>query len=226
MALRGRLSKRAGIIVGAILLLLVIGLFAWLHREGTGDEPSNAETTVLRVGSQKGGAKSAMIAAGVLEGVPYRIEWSEFPAAQHLLEALSSEAIDLGTVGDAPFLFAYQAGGPIVAVQAARAEDIAGSSAILVAKNSPIKSARDLKGKRIVTGRGSAGHYLLLRALASVGLKASDATIIFLAPSDANAGDVGDEELGGRFGIDADGNIALALRVADAAGDGCAQPSA
>ncbi len=147
----------------------------------------NATEGVLRVGSQKGGTKSLITAAGALKGTRYRVEWSEFPAAQHLLEALSAEAIDVGAVGDAPFQFAYQAGNPIVVVQAARIARARGASAIIVPEKSPIRSAADLKGRRIVTGRGSAGHYLLLRALASAGLGAGDVTIIFLPPGDAKA---------------------------------------
>ena len=45
------------------------------------------------------------------------------------------------------------------------------------------------------------------------------------APSHTNAGDVGDEELDGGFRIDVDGNVALALRIADAAGDGSRNPT-
>ncbi|MFT3966980.1 MAG: ABC transporter substrate-binding protein [Sphingobium sp.] len=179
--------RRPLLLAIAALVLLGVATAGWLLTRGGQPAGKGGAQVVLRVGSQKGGAKSAMLAAGVLKDLPYTIEWSEFPAAQHLLEALSSGAIDVGTAGDAPFLFAYQAGGPLVAVQAAKTADVSGSSAILVRKGSAIRGAADLKGKRIVTGRGSAGHYLLLKALQSAGLTASDVTIIFLAPSDANA---------------------------------------
>ncbi len=51
---------------------------------------------VLRVGDQRGNARALMEAAGVLDGLPYRLEWSEFPAAAPLLEALNAKAIDAG----------------------------------------------------------------------------------------------------------------------------------
>ena len=66
-----------------------------------------AASGTLRVGNQRGTTKALMLASGALDGAPYRVEWSEFPAAQNLLEALGSGAVDVGLVGDAPFQFAY-----------------------------------------------------------------------------------------------------------------------
>jgi sulfonate transport system substrate-binding protein len=150
-------------------------------------KPPQTASGVLKVGSQKGGERALVIASGVLEGAPYTVEWSDFPAAQHLLEALAAGAVDLGLVGDAPFLFAYAGGAKIKAVQASAAPDGGASTAILVPKSSPIHSLADLKGRRIATGRGSIGHYLLLCVLEQARLKPSDVTIVFLAPSDAKA---------------------------------------
>jgi sulfonate transport system substrate-binding protein len=82
------------------------------------------DAAVLKIASQKGGTKSLMLASGALNGAPYRVEWSEFPSAQALLEALSAGAVDAGAVGDAPFVFAYAAGSPIKAVSATRAAGV------------------------------------------------------------------------------------------------------
>ncbi|GFE75464.1 MULTISPECIES: ABC transporter substrate-binding protein [Novosphingobium] len=147
-----------------------------------------ADAQVLRVGSQKGGTKSLMLASGVLDGAPYKVEWSEFPAAQNLLEALGSSAVDLGLVGDAPFQFAYQAGSPIKAVGAQRTQTrLAGALSILVPARSPVHDGKGLKGKRIATTRGSVGHYLVLRSLIASGLRSEDVRIVFLSPSDSRA---------------------------------------
>jgi sulfonate transport system substrate-binding protein len=147
-----------------------------------------ADAKTLRVGSQKGGTKSLMLASGALDGAPYTVEWSEFPAAQNLLEALGSGAIDTGIAGDAPFQFAYQAGSPIKAIGAqAPQEREPGAIALVVPAASAIHDAKGLRGRRIATTRGSVGHYLLLRALLSAGLGAKDVTTVFLSPSDARA---------------------------------------
>jgi sulfonate transport system substrate-binding protein len=58
---------------------------------------------------------------------------------------------------------------------------------VLVRVNAPIQTPADLKGKRIATGRGSIGHYLLLRVLEKAGLTPKDVTVVFLNPGDAKA---------------------------------------
>jgi sulfonate transport system substrate-binding protein len=141
--------------------------------------------SVLRVGSQRGGTKAMMEASGVLHGLGFGLEWSEFPAAQHLLEALGAGAVDVGAVGDAPFLFAYQGGSPIRSVQATRYEPRNAATAIIVPATSPLRDAGGLRGKKVATGRGSVGHFLLLRAMEKAGLRQSDLTTVFLPPGDA-----------------------------------------
>lgn len=144
--------------------------------------PARAET-VLRVGDQKGGSRALMEAAGVLKDLPYRLQWSEFPAAAPLLEALNAGAIDTGIAGDGPFTFAVAAGSPIKAIFAIR-QNQAGL-ALLVKPDSPIRSFADLKGKRIATGRGSIGHMLVFAALEEAKAKPDDVKLAFLLPADA-----------------------------------------
>jgi len=149
---------------------------------GKGDE------AVLRVASQKGGTKSLFLAADVLEDMPYRIEWAEFPAAQHLLEALGSGAVDVGLVGDAPFQFAYQSGSPIKAIIAHRASPRPSEAlAVIVRDGSPFRTLADLRGRSVATTRGSVGHYLVLRALDQAGLPLDSIRFSWLAPGDAKA---------------------------------------
>lgn len=175
-------TRSKGWIAAIVAAVLVITAgAAFLLRGGEAGE-------VLRVANQRGSTKSMMIASGALEGAPYRVEWSEFPAAQHLLEALGSGSVDLGLAGDAPFIFAYQSGSPIKAVGAhAQPARQPGALAILVPKDSSIRSVRDLVGKRVSTTRGSVGHHLILEALEREKLAADDVVIVFLPPGDAKA---------------------------------------
>lgn len=143
---------------------------------------ARAESTLI-VGDQKGNSRAVMEASGVLKDVPYKIEWKEFPAAAPLLEALGAGAIDTGLVGDAPFTFAAAANVPVKAIAAIRQTQ--DGLAVLVPKDSAIKSFDELKGKKIATGRGSIGHQLLLAALEAKGWKPTDVQIVFLAPADA-----------------------------------------
>ena len=161
---------------------LVAGTFVLASCGRTSGRP------VLKVGSQKGGTKSLMLSAGALDGATYDVEWSEFPAAQNLLEAIGSGAIDVGLAGDAPFQFAYQSGSPIKAVSAQRAEPRPYQSvALIVHARSQAKTVADLRGKRVATTRGSIGHYLALRALDVARLPFDAVQFIFLSPGDAKA---------------------------------------
>jgi len=142
---------------------------------------------VLRVASQKGSTRAVMLASHALDGAPYRVEWSEFAAAAPLLEALGANAVDVGLAGDAPFFFAFANGARIHAVQVGRASSNGEEVAILVGSHSPLQSVADLRGKRIATGRGSIGHYLVLRVLERAGIPVSDVKLVFLGPADAKA---------------------------------------
>jgi len=149
---------------------------------------SRDEDHVLRVANQKGQVKAMMLASGALEGAPYTVEWSEFPAAQPLLEAVGGGAADLGLAADAPFIFAYQSGSPVkaIAVQAP-ANQAPEALAILVKPGSVIRNAQDLVGKSVATTRGSIGHHLLLQALERANILADKVRVTFLPPGDAKA---------------------------------------
>lgn len=138
---------------------------------------------LLRVGDQKGNLHSLLEAANALTDLPYDIQWTEFPAAAPLAEALNAEAVDIGPIGDAPLLFAIAAGTRIKAFAASRSDPY--GTAVLVRPDSPWRSAADLKGRAIGTNRGSIGQYVALKALARAGLRASDAQFRFLPPAEA-----------------------------------------
>jgi len=142
-----------------------------------------ADTVTLRVGDQKGGNRSLLEIAGLAKDLPYRIEWSEFPAAAPILEALNAGALDVGYTGDLSFLTVYAAGAPIKAVGGTRSD--ARTQAILVRQDSPIKTAADLKGKRLAGTRGGWGQFLIDATLEKAGHKIDDATFAPLGPVDA-----------------------------------------
>jgi sulfonate transport system substrate-binding protein len=174
------MTRRAFFLFACAVAVLTVPLWRLVGR------PMHA-IPVLHVASQKGGTRSVMLAAHALDGAPYRVEWSEFAAAAPLLEAMGAGAVDIGLAGDAPFFFAYANGAKIHAVQAGRSSSSGGAVAILVPSASPLHAVSDLRGKRIATGRGSIGHYMLLRALERAGLAPADVQITFLAPADAKA---------------------------------------
>jgi len=150
---------------------------------------SYGQDKVVRIGYQKYGKLVLLKSKGSLEeklkAAGYKAVWTEFPSGPPLLEALNVGAIDFGNTGEAPPIFAQAAGAPLqyVAYEPAAPK----GEAILVPKDSPIKSVAELKGKKVARNKGSNVHYLLVRALEKAGVKYSEIEPVFLAPADARA---------------------------------------
>ena len=142
-----------------------------------------ADTITLRVGDQKGGNRSLLEISGFAKDLPYKIEWSEFPAAAPILEAINAGALDVGYTGDLSFLTVYAAGAPIKAIGGTRSD--ARTQAILVRNDSSIKTAADLKGKKLAGTRAGWGQFLISATLEKAGYKIDDATFSPLGPVDA-----------------------------------------
>jgi sulfonate transport system substrate-binding protein len=102
-----------------------------------------------------------------------------------LLEGLNVGSIDFGTVGEAPPIFAQAAGADLVYV--ANQPPAPAGEAIVVPKDSPLKSVAELNGKKVALNKGSNVHYLLLKALEKAGVKYSEVNVVFLPPADARA---------------------------------------
>ncbi|WP_295542173.1 sulfonate ABC transporter substrate-binding protein [uncultured Pseudacidovorax sp.] len=142
----------------------------------------------LRIGNQKG-ILSLLKARGTLEQrlapLGVKVSWTEFTAGPVQLEALNVGAIDFGDVGEAPPIFAQAAGAPLAYVAATVPRPA--SEAVLVPKDSPIRSVADLKGKRVGYNKGSNVHYFLVKLLEKNGLAYGDVQSVFLPPADARA---------------------------------------
>lgn len=150
---------------------------------------AKAADTELRIGWQKASDLAVLKERGTLEQVLVKqgvsVQWFSFPAGPQMLEALSAGAIDLGSVGETPPVFAQAAGRKLVYLAYQPPEPAA--EALLVPKNSKLRSVAGLKHKRVVLNRGSNVHYFLVRLLEKAGLSYADVKIDFLAPSDAYA---------------------------------------
>jgi sulfonate transport system substrate-binding protein len=163
---------------------IAFGLLATFTAAG-----AQADDKVVRIGFQKYGQLVLVKTKGTLEEklkpLGWTVKWTEFPAGPQLLEALNVGAIDFGTTGEAPPIFAQAADAPLVYVgyepPAPKGE------AIIVPKDSPLKSVAELKGKTVVLNKGSNVHYLLVKALEKAGLAYGDIKTSFLPPADARA---------------------------------------
>src|SRR6202041_1140937 len=148
----------------------------------------NADSVIL-IGYQKYGTLVLLKARGSLEKrlapLHVQVKWTEFPAGPQLLEGLNVGSIDFGTVGEAPPIFAQAAGADLVYV--GNEPPASTGEAILVPKNSPIKSVAELKGKKVALNKGSNVHFLLVKLLEKAGVRYTDIHAVFLTPADARA---------------------------------------
>ena len=156
---------------------------AWAQTAPAGKAPA-----LLRIGYQKSAVNLVILKQqAVLEKrfPQTKVSWYEFPAGPQLLEALAVGTLDFGLTGDSPPVFAQAAGKDLVYAGAEPSKPE--SSAILVPKDSPIRTLAELKGRKIALQKGSSSHYLLVRALEKAGLQWADIQPIYLAPADARA---------------------------------------
>ncbi len=151
--------------------------------------PARAAGKVVRIGVQKYGTliilRERRELERALQPLGWTVSWHEFPGGPQLLEALTAGALDFGTTGEAPPIFAQAAGSPLLYV--GYEPPSPAGEAILVPKDSPVRILADLRGRTVALNKGSNVHYLLVQALASAGLKPADISTAYLPPSDARA---------------------------------------
>lgn len=151
--------------------------------------PASAEE--IRIGYQKSSTLTAILKTnGALEKtlapLGITVSWHEFTSGLPLLEAINIGSVDFGAdVADTVPIFAQAAGAKLAYV----AEEAASPSAqaILLPKDSAIKAASDLKGRKIAVTKGAGSHFLLLAVLAKAGLTFKDITPAYLTPADGRA---------------------------------------
>ena len=143
-----------------------------------------AAAQTLMVGDQSFNARAVMEAAGVLDDVPYTLEWKQFTAGSPVAEALNVGSLDIGLLGDAPPLFLGALGAPIKVIAVSR-QNLDGV-AILARKDSDIHSLEDLRGKRAALWKGSWSQQLLFSALDKAGVPRDALELRYLSALDAS----------------------------------------
>ena len=148
-----RASRRRQWLALAASFTASVALAAWLPAHAQQAKPEQ-----LRIGFQKSASlltlqKSQGTLEKRLAPLGVAVKWVEFPAGPQLLEGLNVGAVDVGFVGEAPPIFAQAAGARFVYIGNDPAAPEA--EAIVVAKDSPIKSVAELKGKKLALNKGS-----------------------------------------------------------------------
>ncbi|QJP07606.1 ABC transporter substrate-binding protein [Pseudomonas multiresinivorans] len=145
-----------------------------------------ADLPTLRVGDQNYyNVRASMEASGALEGAPYTVDWKHFQSAAPVAEGLQAGALDLGFLGDSGFIFLAAKGAPVKLIGISRQNP--DTIALLVPKDSPVKTIADLKGKKVAYWPGAWSQQLTLRALEKAGLPSDYVEFVKLMPIDAAA---------------------------------------
>ena len=183
--------KRRTVLSG--LIGLSIPLIASSCSSGASDSKTtsqaspNAGGSTIRIGYQKATELDLLRTRGELDkklkDLGATAEWALFPSGPPMLEAMNAGKIDFGGVGESPPIFSQAAGGQFyyVAFTIWSSE----SQDIVVAKNSPIQTPADLRGKKVVLQKGSSAHYLLLETLQAANIPVDQVQVISLSPADA-----------------------------------------
>ncbi|BAZ52394.1 aliphatic sulfonate ABC transporter periplasmic ligand-binding protein [Nostoc sp. NIES-4103] len=203
-------------------LLVIPGLFSLsttlvscsLRTPTAENSNSGIKTKVVHMGYQSAGdiVRLKSVIEKRLQPLGVSVEWAQFAAGPQLMEAMNVGRVDIGSVGETPPIFAQAAGTSLVYIASNKPSSGKGSG-IVVQNNSSIRTLADLKGKKIVFQKGSASHYLLIKALEEAGLKYSDIQAISMPPTEARGAFIQGK-------IDAwvtwDPNLALAQKIAKA----------
>ncbi len=151
---------------------------------------TSSKLEVINIGHQNGTPGFNLLKArGLLEkrlaSEHIKVKWISFQGGPPMMEAMAAGGIDIGNVGNLPPVFAQAGGNPIVYVAATGSN--AGAQAIIVPKNSPIKTLADLKGKILAIQRGTALQYFVLKVLASAKLTLNDIQPVYLTIPDSTS---------------------------------------
>ncbi len=113
-----------------------------------------------------------------------QVKWVLSAGSNRALEYLNANSIDIGSSAGLAALLAKANGNPIRTPYIFSRPEW---TALVVPKDSPIKSLADLKGKKVAATKGTDPYLFLLRSLQTVGLKKSDIEHVPLQHADGLA---------------------------------------
>lgn len=109
------------------------------------------------------------------------VKWVFSAGSNRALEYLNAGSIDIGSSAGLAALLSKANGNPIRAPYIFSRPEW---TALVVRKDSPIQSVKELKGKKVAATKGTDPYLFLLRALQVAGLKRNDVEIVALQHAD------------------------------------------
>lgn len=174
--------SRRSIVKAGLAGALALGAGPLLAQVAARPDAARPNITNIRIGYQKFNTLNILKGTGDLEKalapVGVTVEWREFLGGGQLVEALYAGAIDVGHASDGISVF-QQASGKGLVYLAAESPYPRGIG-ILVPRDSPIHTVRDLKGKKVGVGKGYNVQYALVKALEAHGLRYTDIEPVYI----------------------------------------------
>lgn len=172
-----------------VLILMIIVLPAW------GVAAKNGETPKVRIGYVSNGKNFPDGLLGIALEKGYlkkelgklKIQAELIPfvgAGPAINEGLASKNLDLGSYGDTPAIIGKASG---IETTLIAAGGTANDTAIIVPPDSPIKTVKDLVGKKVATMKGSYMHRTLVEILKSYNLTVRDIEFYHMTAPEAEA---------------------------------------
>lgn len=109
------------------------------------------------------------------------VKWTQSAGSNLALSALNAKTIDIGSTAGAAALMGKVNGGEYKSVYVFSKPEW---TALLVRKDSALKSVADLKDKRVAAARGTDPHIFLIRALKASGLTTKDVKLVLMQHKD------------------------------------------
>ncbi|MBH0129073.1 aliphatic sulfonate ABC transporter substrate-binding protein [Salinibacterium sp. NK8237] len=177
--------------VAAGVLVLALGVSGCVEGEGSSLSPDAPDTTAgwssdhLTVDFATYNPLSLIIKEeGWLEetlGDDVEVTWIQSSGSAAANDALRSGSLDVGSTAGSAALLARANGSPIKTIDVYSQPNW---SAIVVAADSDIQSADDLRGKNIAANAGTDPYFFLLQTLAEAGIELEEVTITQLQHAD------------------------------------------
>lgn len=183
---RNFFSRRA--LIATTALTAAAALLTGCAGEGSGGA-SAKETTTLNIDfatynplslvlKEKGWLEASLKDQGI------SVNWVQSAGSNKANEALRAGAIDVGSTAGSAALLNRANDAPIKTIDIYSQPEWA---ALVVPKDSPIKSVADLKGKSVAATKGTDPYFFLLQALEQAGLSPDDVTVENLQHADGRA---------------------------------------
>ncbi len=110
-----------------------------------------------------------------------KVRWVQSAGSNRALEFLAADAVDFGSTAGLAAVLSRANGNPIKTVFVYSRPEW---TALAVARDSPIRSLADLKGKKIAATKGTDPYLFTLRALQVAGLNKKDVELVHLQHAD------------------------------------------